>query len=202
MLLHEAVLELGPQRHDGGEIDFIEGGEVRGLLLRGQQTRGDLLAQRGHLAARGALARRLRGRLGRLRRFALGRGEDVALEDAAILAGALDGGGIDALLGGLVADGGGKIVGVLAAGGGSDRRGGFHTRGLGGAVAASFFFGSSLAAASAGAAAFSSMLATTCPIWTVSPAFTRCLSWPALSATTSDVTLSVSISNSGSPALT
>ena len=34
------------QRDDVGEIDLVEGGEVRGFLLRGEQARGDFLAQR------------------------------------------------------------------------------------------------------------------------------------------------------------
>ena len=118
VLLDEAVLELGAQRHDVGEIDLVEGGEVRGLLLRGEQARGDLLAQRRHLFARGALAGRLGGDrggggCGRGLRGLLRSGEDVALEDAAILARACDRGGIDAFFLGLVTDGGGKIVGVL-----------------------------------------------------------------------------------------
>ena len=101
--------------------------------------------------------------------------------------------GIDALFLGLITHGGGNFVGMSCRG--RRRR---PVRQLRRARLLPSrrcrSFGGGRRRRSAGAGAFSSMLATTWPICTVSPALTRCFSWPALSATTSDVTLSVSIS--------
>ena len=105
-----------------------------------KKTRGDFLAQRGHLSC-GRFSHRLGAPraawgspnfeppLSALRFF--GSGQHIALEDAAVFAGAGNLGRIDAFFFRLVTDGGGKIVGVLATcctcGNGCS---GFDTRGL------------------------------------------------------------------------
>ena len=63
----------------------------------------------------------------------------------------------------------------------------------------SFSTSSSLAAFSVGAAAAVSMVPTTAPIETVSPSPTLIFNTPSASASTSRVTLSVSMTNSASP---
>jgi hypothetical protein len=133
VLLHEAVLELRPQGDDAGEIDLVEGGQVRRFLLRAEEPRGDFLAQGRHPFARSPFAGGP-GRGGGSRRLGLGcafgAGEHVALEDASVLAGAGDGGGIDPLFLGLITDGGGKIVRIFAPGRCGGGNGGFHAGGF------------------------------------------------------------------------
>jgi hypothetical protein len=211
VLLDEAVLELRPQRDDAGEIDFVERGQVRRFLLRAEEARGDFLAH-GDIFLREVRSPAGRGSGGGRMAppplgAAFGGGQHIALEDASVLAGACDRGGIDPLFLGLITHGGGKIVrifapGPAATGAAASTREGFSFAPLAAsffATGAASFYG---ALRRSGSGAFSSMLATTWPICTVSPALTRCLSWPALSATISEVTLSVSISKIGSPALT
>ena len=112
MLLLEHVLVLRAHRHDVAHVDLVEGREHRRRVLHVLEPARDGLAQPRHLHAlfaRGIVGRRGAahldggGRLidrGRRRGRLLDRGQHVALGDAAILAGAGNGGGIDAALGG------------------------------------------------------------------------------------------------------
>ena len=112
MLLLEHVLVLRAHRHDVGHVDLVEGRQHRRGVLHVLQPPRDGLAQPRHLHAlfaRGIVGGRRRahlhgsGRLidrGRRGRRLLDRGQHVALGDAAILAGAGNGGGIDAAFGG------------------------------------------------------------------------------------------------------
>ena len=110
MLLLEHVLVLRAHRHDVGHVDLVEGRQHRRRVLHVLQPPRDGLAQPRHLHAlfaRGVIGRRgaahlyRSGRLidrGRRGRRLLDRGQHVALGDAAVLAGARHGRGIDAAL--------------------------------------------------------------------------------------------------------
>src|SRR6185369_5506175 len=112
VLLLEHVLVLRAHRHDVAHVDLVEGREHRRGVLHVLEPARDGLAQPRHLHAlfaRRVVGRRRRahldrgGRLidrGRRRGRLLDRGQHVTLGDAAILAGAGDGGGIDTAFGG------------------------------------------------------------------------------------------------------
>ncbi len=113
VLLGEQVLVLLARGDHGRHVDVVEGGQQRGFFLRALEALGDGLPQPRHLdpldpalapGCRGGRGRRSgsggrRGRGGgRCRRaivLRLGGGEHVFLGQAAILAGALDGGRVD-----------------------------------------------------------------------------------------------------------
>jgi len=107
VLLLERVLELVARGDHRAHVAIVEGGEQRGGVLRFLESPGDGQAQAGHLdaffaalALRGGFDRlSLSGRssCGRSRRggFRLCRGDHVFLGQAAVLAGALDAGGVD-----------------------------------------------------------------------------------------------------------
>ena len=117
---------------DGGHVDVVEGGEQRGVVLRGLEALGDRLAQARHLDAFLVAARRRGGSYGacclsRRGRLVLGRRDHVVLGDAAVLAGALDGRGVDSVFQHGAAhrgrENGGAAGGIVAARG-RGRRGG------------------------------------------------------------------------------
>ena len=101
MLLLEAFLVFAAQRHDVAHIDFVEGRQLGGGVLRFLQAQRDGLAQTAHghaLFARFVGARSGRQRR-RARRALLGarfeRGQHVAFGDAAVFAGCHDAGRIE-----------------------------------------------------------------------------------------------------------
>ncbi len=127
------------QLHHGRHVHLVEGGEHGGLGLGLDEALGDLPAERRHPLARRAAGAGGdldgggrgggdggRGRGDRLDRRLTGEGgEHVALGDAPGLAGAFEGGGVEAGLGGDPADGGRDFGGGARLGGG----GGLHDRG-------------------------------------------------------------------------
>ena len=140
MALLEHVLVLRAQVHDRLHVDLVEGREHGGGVLRLLQATSDGLAQARHphpllvrlIAARsgGGLhlgdRRRGGGRRGLRRRLAaLRRGERVALGQAAVLAGALHGGGVEPRLRHDALDGGRQRLRRAGRGGLRRRLGGF-----------------------------------------------------------------------------
>ena len=115
MLLLEQIAVLAAQRHDMAHVDLVEGRQHGGGVLRVLQPARDGLAQPRHahaLLARGVVGRRRRADLnrgggrrhrGRLRGGAFDRGKHVAFGDAAVLARAGHGGGVEAGFGGELA---------------------------------------------------------------------------------------------------
>ena len=114
VLLLEQFLVLIAHGHHRAHVDLVEGRQHRGGVLRLLQAARDGLAQPRHLHAlfaRGVVGRRRRADLtaaavcatGWARRGALDRRHHVALGDAAVLAGALDVGRVDAGFGGNLA---------------------------------------------------------------------------------------------------
>ena len=211
VLLLEHVLVLRAHRHDVAHVDLVEGRQHRRGVLHVLQAARDGLAQPRHLHplfARGIVGGRRRAHLhrgGRLidrrrrRGGLLDRGQHVALGDAAILAGAGNGRGIDAAFGRNLAHRR------------RQRRVGRRRLGRAGRGAAARAAAAAAAAALAGAAAGlaaapaapSLICPSSAPTATVSPSLaTISPSMPADGAGTSIVTLSVSSSTSGSSTAT
>ena len=152
VLLFEFLFEAFAQGHGRGHVDFIEGGQDRGGVLGLDQALGDALAQGGHALARDRAFSGLRGRglvggegaaggggrgllhgrgcCGSGGRGIRGGGEDVALGDAAVLAGAGDRRGVDLGVGGEFLHRGAVVFRVL--GGGCRRGGDLGRAGFGG----------------------------------------------------------------------
>ncbi len=207
VLLLEQIAILRAQRHDVAHVDLVEGREHRGGVLCLFQPFGDGLAQPRHahaLFARGVVGGRRRADLNgggglcnrrRLRRGAFDGREHVAFGDAAVLAAAGHGRGIDA--------GFGREFSYRRRER-RIRRFRRRRRGRCGGLRRLARAAGAGAAFAAGAAPAPSLIwPSTAPTATVSPSFAAIsLSTPAAGAGTSIVTLSVSSSTSGSSTAT